>query len=137
MHRMSFVAGAAAAFVVSAAGWSVLNSATVQPTAADRTLGAAMMYAVVTAEGALVRSSSDVVSATRLGTDGMYDVIFNRNIRSCSYVASAGSDGPVNSIAFVSAADVSGNTAGVRVQTRSSDGINSDIGFGLQVLCAR
>ena len=82
MHRMSFVAGAAVAFIVSAAGWSVLQSAPVAPAAADKTLGMALMSAVVNQTGSLVRGSG-AVSAEQFGL-GSYDVRFERSVTDCA-----------------------------------------------------
>ena len=67
MLRWSFVAGIAAALIMSAAGWSAVQSAPVQPAAADRTLGASWMHAIVADSGQLVRGSG-VLSSALIGT---------------------------------------------------------------------
>jgi hypothetical protein len=89
MNRFSFVAGAAAAFLV-AAGWSVLQSAPVAPAAADKTLGMALMSATVDANTPpnLVRGSG-AVSVSSSGI-GFADVVFDRDLSNCSCTASAG-----------------------------------------------
>ena len=55
--------------------------------------GVAILSAVVAANGTLVRGSG-VFSATNLAA-GDYEVIFKRNVRRCTYIATIGLDGSV------------------------------------------
>ena len=92
MHRLSLVAGAAAAFLVTA-GWSVLQSAPVAPAAADKTLGMALMSATVesgidSVPPEIIRGSG-VVSASRANT-GIIDVVFDRDLSNCTCTANVG-----------------------------------------------
>lgn len=61
-----------------------LNSASSAP----RTT-AATLAAVVNLDGSLARGRA-AVSSAQLGVDGQYEVVFNRDVSSCLYVASGG-----------------------------------------------
>lgn len=59
----------------------------VQPVAAAQP--AQVLSAVVRVDGSLVRGTGAVSSAT-FGSDGYFEVIFNRDVRNCTYVANPG-----------------------------------------------
>jgi hypothetical protein len=46
-------------------------------------------WAVVNLDGTLARGSG-AVSSAQLGTDGEYEVVFNRDVTGCAYVAAGG-----------------------------------------------
>jgi hypothetical protein len=90
--------------------------------------------AVVSDVGAAVRVRG--VSSTAQTGVGQYQVIFDRDVRQCTYVATLGDEsasGPgTGQIAVTSAAN---NVNGVRVVTRDSDGAVSNRSFHLIVSC--
>jgi hypothetical protein len=90
--------------------------------------------AVVTATGTLSRGSG-TTSAARSG-DGQYQVVFNSDVKACTYTATLGdpADGapPGGEIAVSSMA---GNANGVLVVTRDSAGAAADRPFHLIVSC--
>jgi hypothetical protein len=91
-------------------------------------------FAVVTSAGILARGRG-VSSATRIGT-GRYQVIFNRDVRSCAYVATQGSAGAVNPPSgSISVASLASNVNGVEVHTFSSAPNAADRSFHLLVNC--
>jgi hypothetical protein len=135
MNRFSFVAGAAAAFLV-AAGGSVLQSAPVAPAAADKTRGMALMSATVAGGPTLIRGSG-AVSVSSSAT-GFVDVVFDRDISDCSCTASPG--------AYVVGETSSGNTASancpyasnsVRVTLMSAFGGFTSASFHVIVFCPK
>jgi hypothetical protein len=90
--------------------------------------------AVVSTVGAAVRGRG-LASSAQTGT-GQYQVIFDRDVRQCAYVATLGDEsasGPgTGQISVTSAAS---NVNGVRVVTRTSDGALQDRSFHLIVSC--
>ena len=103
--------------------------------APDKTLGMALMSAVVDEFGALKRGSGSV-SSEKIA-NGRYVVLFNRNVRDCTYVASLGLSTTVRD-GVPGTADVraySSNVNGVLVNT--SDGGLADRPFHLIVFCAK
>jgi hypothetical protein len=91
-------------------------------------------HAVVSTTGATVRSRGTTSSA-RLGP-GVYEVIFDRDVRACVYVATLGDEsaaGPGNGQISVTSAAT--NVNGVRVRTRNSQGADDDRAFHLVVSC--
>lgn len=103
---------------------------------ADEAFGA--LFAVVSANGTLDRSSDGVVSATRYQDPGRYEVIFDRDISACAYSVTAGSTtatvGPDPRFAVVG--NRQGNaTNGVAVFIRSFDGTYANLAFHLSVHC--
>ena len=56
---------------------------------AARNTTATTLSAVVTVDGLLARGRG-AVSAAQLGVDGQYEVVFNRDVSTCTYVASGG-----------------------------------------------
>ncbi|GAA0899833.1 hypothetical protein GCM10009557_75940 [Virgisporangium ochraceum] len=91
-------------------------------------------FAVVSPNGTLVRGRN-AVSAFRLAA-GNYEVIFDRDIRNCAFVGTAGSTGGGNPQGGqIAVAQRSGNVNGVYVDTRDSQGFTIDRGFHLVVVC--
>lgn len=92
--------------------------------------------AVVDGDGTLITGQSlDAVSATRLAT-GQYEVLFDRNVVSCTYVASLSSPGTGTSVTgVVSTTGRSGKPNGVWLATRDLAGAFTDKSFALTVVC--
>ena len=95
MNRM-FLAGAATALTLCAAGWGAFHDIRPAAAAADGSQGMSLMSAVVGHDGAL-KYGAGAESAVRLQA-GYHKVAFNRSIAQCtmtgntgSYSASAGS----------------------------------------------
>ncbi len=90
--------------------------------------------AVISDVGANVRGRG-VVSSAQPGT-GQYQVIFDRDVRQCTYFATLGDEsasGPgTGQIAVTS---VASNVNGVRIVTRDSDGMQANRSFHLLVNC--
>lgn len=101
-----------------------------------------VMWAVVDADGTLVRSSDGVASADLLDgvlPAGDYAVVFERDISNCAYQATAGRPG-VNvgpAPGFAQVANWTGNpTNGVAVFVKDQDGAGvENRGFHLTVTC--
>jgi hypothetical protein len=90
--------------------------------------------AVVSNVGAAVRSRG-VASSAQTGT-GQYQVIFDRDVRQCTYVGTLGDEsaaGPGNG--QISVTSAASNVNGVRVVTRDSEGAVADRSFHLIVSC--
>jgi hypothetical protein len=96
---------------------------------------ARVLWAVVSSDGRLVRDKS-ARDANRLRS-GHYEVIFERNVRSCVYVATIGSPGSEGESApgLISTAGRNGARNGVFVDTRNSSGGHASRGFHLVVNC--
>jgi hypothetical protein len=92
------------------------------------------LWAVVNASGSIARSSGEV-SSGRLNA-GAYEVLFNRDVTNCAYVASVGDPAALTpSAGYALVARRSGNANGVRVDTRSGTATLSDRSFHLLVVC--
>jgi hypothetical protein len=94
-------------------------------------------WAAINEDGTLALGSG-VVSTARLG-EGVYEVIFDRNVRSCVYVATLGRDRqnfgyPVGEI---STAPRGNNNNGVYIRTWYSSGEKYDRSFHIYVGCAQ
>jgi hypothetical protein len=94
-------------------------------------------WAVVNADGTLVRgkgfAGGDPASHA---ADGVYNVVFNRDVRACGYVATLGhpsTGGPPSGQISVSSHPT--NVAAVRVRTENDAGVAADRGFHLAVTC--
>ncbi len=97
--------------------------------------GTAVLSAVVNANGGLVRGSG-ATSVIRTAA-GNYRVIFSRNVRLCTYVATIGLSGAVGT-EVNSSIDVAGDNLsvnGVFVDTENFAGVQVDRGFHLIVFC--
>jgi hypothetical protein len=91
-------------------------------------------HAVVSNAGGTVRARG-ATSSARIGP-GVYEVIFDRDVRGCVYVATLGDEsaaGPGNGQVSVTSAPA--NVNGVRVRTRNSQGNDDDRSFHLIVSC--
>jgi hypothetical protein len=96
---------------------------------------ACTLFVVVNANGTLA-SSFGAVSSSRLAT-GIYQVIFNRNVRNCAYVATIGLSGSVGTSPSgeIAVVGLFNNVNGVFVQTFTSAGVPADRGFHLAIHC--
>ena len=92
-------------------------------------------FAVVDRNGVVVRGKG-VVSAARLAA-GQYEVIFNRRVRNCVYVATVGDvdDIGVEAPGEITTVGRFGNPSGVFVSTHNSGGAFEDRSFVLFVNC--
>ena len=92
-------------------------------------------FAVVNAGGQQVRARG-TTSAARTA-EGRYQVIFDRDVRSCGYYATVGgptaANPPGNSLISVSA--LASNVNGVDITTENQNGNNTNRPFHLLVLC--
>ena len=107
------------------------------PTAPDLTLGVAEFFAVVLANGTLVRGGG-AVSSQRLNP-GRYEVVFTRNVRNCAYVGSI-ADAGFTAVPLSGQIGVTGRDtveAGVFIITYDSSGAPADRQFMLKVSCVR
>jgi hypothetical protein len=92
------------------------------------------IYAVVRADGGLIRSTAGATS-TKEGT-GVYRVNFNRNVSGCAFSAGEHDGGTSFGTVGFTALATNGNTPnGVFVQTFNSSGAAADEEFHLIVTC--
>lgn len=117
--------------------------------AGDPGADATALWAVVRSDGTLVRGSH-VASTQRLepmfltgfgptaAGDGAYEVVFDRDVTGCAYVATLGlgglelAEGPRGGTFVAPRFQVA---AGVFVQTYDDAGADTDLGFHLAVFC--
>ena len=94
-----------------------------------------VLWAVVSSDGRLARDKG-ARDANRLRT-GNYEVIFERNVRSCAYVATIGLPGAegMASPGQISTVGRLGARNGVFVATQNSSGGRASRGFHLVVNC--
>ena len=94
------------------------------------------LWAVVNANGSLARGRG-AVSAASLGVDGQYQVVFDRNVAACAYVATLGDAGPsTGAVGVVTVAPRAGNANAVFVQTYNSEtGVEVNLPFHLVAVC--
>jgi hypothetical protein len=93
-------------------------------------------WAVVSGEGALVRSSDSGITSKRVEgvATGSYEVVFPSSIGGCAFQATvAGSSPGVPSPAYISVGTKSATS--VLVQTAGTDGTLTDRSFHLAVFC--
>jgi hypothetical protein len=97
---------------------------------------ACTLFAVVNANGTLARGFR-AVSSSKL-TTGRYQVIFNRDVSRCAFVATIGLSGSVGAATpgEITVVGRAGNPNGVFVTTHNSGGAFADNGFHLAVHCA-
>ncbi len=97
---------------------------------------ATSLWAVVTGDGSLVRSSGATASSRVSGFAGTYQVTFNRDVTACSYLATIGNPGAGNPPhgTIVTALRV-GTTNAVFVETKDVAGALVDRNFHLAVFC--
>jgi hypothetical protein len=99
--------------------------------------GGVDMWAVVNSDGVLVRGKGQGGGdpASRIG-GGVYDAVFNRDVRGCSYQATLGgvaTGGPPRGQVSVTSHPT--NVNGVRVRTEDDAGTPADKSFHLAVFC--
>jgi len=100
-------------------------------------LGPTVLSAVVDPTGTLVRGKHAISARKADIPNGGYEVIFDRDVRSGAYVASVGKSdaigvsqpGEITVVGRVS------DTRGVYITTHDSQGVFSDRGFHLVVVC--
>jgi hypothetical protein len=91
-------------------------------------------FAVVTNAGALTRGRN-AASATRTG-EGRYQVVFDRDVRSCAYFATLGDTGAANPPSGqIGTSSMATNPNGVEVRTTDASGTAADRPFHLIVPC--
>jgi hypothetical protein len=112
----------------------VLDASKFKQVPSAATAEGVMRHAVISNAGATVRGRGTASSA-RTG-DGQYQVIFDRDVRGCTYFATLGDEsaaGPgAGSVAVTSAAS---NVNGVRVVTRNIQDQLANRSFHLMVSC--
>jgi hypothetical protein len=104
------------------------------PAAAASVTADGVRHAVISNAGATVRTRG-ATSSARVGP-GVYEVIFDRDVRNCVYAATLGDEsaaGPGNG--QISVTSAASNVSGVRVRTRNSQGNDDDRSFHLIVSC--
>jgi hypothetical protein len=101
----------------------------------DDEKGCDCRFAVVDRAGVVARGKG-VVSAARLAP-GQYEVIFNRSVRNCAYVATVGDvdDVGVEQPGEITTVGRFANVRGVFVTTHNSTGAFEDRSFHLFVAC--
>jgi hypothetical protein len=93
-------------------------------------------FAVVNKNGTLARGSSNVVSTGHLLPTGQYEVIFNKNVTGCGYVATLGDPSTgVGTPGFITVASRLSNANGVFVETSSTTDASIDDSFYVTVTC--
>ena len=104
----------------------------------DKGDAATVLWARVNAAGAL-GVNKNAVSATKLGGNGAYEVVFNQNVSACSFAVQLGDAAPDNGgfRLLVSAANRGGGIVnGVFVSVQTPDtGLGANTSFHLQVFC--
>jgi hypothetical protein len=97
---------------------------------------ATSLWAVVTGNGSLVRSSGATASSRVPGFVGTYRVTFNQNVTACSYLATIGNPGAGNPPhGTIVTALRTGTTNAVFVETKDVAGNLVDRNFHLAVFC--
>lgn len=96
---------------------------------------ACTLFAVVDANGSLGRNFR-AFSSQRFST-GQYEVVFNRDVSGCAYVATIGNPGndTIPLPGEIAVAGRLGDTDAVFIATYNSDGNLADHGFHLAVHC--
>jgi hypothetical protein len=115
-------------------GGAAILESRLGPVPASGTSEGLARQAVVTGAGVLARGRG-VTSASRTG-QGRYQVIFNRDVRGCAYVASicdAGAAAPAAGL--VETSQLASNVNGVSLRTQNSNGTPNDRPFHLIVSC--
>jgi hypothetical protein len=95
------------------------------------------MFAVVSANGTLVRGYGAASAGPIGSTPGIYRVLFMRGVRKCAYSATLGGTGssglpPIGEVGVVG---LVGHKAGVYVRTFDSTGATTAASFHLVVAC--
>ena len=94
------------------------------------------LWAVVNADGSLARDRG-AKSAASLGVDGQYEVVFNRNVSACSYIATLGdAAASTGAEGVVTVAPREGKTNAVFVQTFDVlTSTEADLPFHVAIFC--
>ena len=94
-------------------------------------------WAVVNSDGVLVRGRGLVAGDPAARTSpGIYQVVFNRDVRGCAYSATIGNVGVGGpNRGEISVASLGASVNGVRVRTADGAGAEIDKGFHLLVSC--
>ena len=115
-------------------GGAAILESRLGPVPASGTAEGMARQAVVTGAGVLARGRG-VTSASRVG-EGRYQVLFNRDVRTCAYVASVGdAGGAAPSAGLVETSQLASNPSGVALRTQNSNGTPNDRPFHLLVSC--
>ena len=95
------------------------------------------LWAVVSNKGALVRGGSATVSATALLEPGAFEVVFDRNVSNCAYIATLGSTEAGSTFpGMIAVATRLGNPDAVFVETFGEKGKSAlSESFHLAVFC--
>jgi hypothetical protein len=102
----------------------------------DTGASATALWAVVTSTGGNSRSSGVNSVAKLAGEDGRYEVVFNRDVTACSYVASIGKAAAnATTPGEVAVAPRQGNVNAAFVHTYDSTGTSLASDFYLAVFC--
>jgi len=97
---------------------------------------ATTMWAVVEASGKLVRGGSATASAERLGESSEYEVVFNRDVSECAYIATVGVSSEAGPpVGFAVVAPRAGDRDAVFVETLNQKGLRTEEPFHLAVFC--
>lgn len=97
---------------------------------------ASALWAVVKGAGELVRSHGVLAVNKREPTPGEYEVVFDRNVSGCAYIATLGS--PLVGVppdGTVAVAGLANNEDAVLVKTRSGGNADFNESFDLAVYC--
>jgi hypothetical protein len=98
---------------------------------------ATKLFAAVNADGTFgANQSSGVASVSPTGT-GQYVVVFQQNVRNCTYVVSGGAPGSslFGAAGFYNATGAATNVDGVFVETRDASAAITNNSFYLAVFC--
>jgi hypothetical protein len=115
-------------------GGAAILESKLGPVPSSGTAEGSAREAAVTGAGLLARGRG-VTSATRTA-EGRYQVIFNRDVRGCVYVASIGDAGAAAPAAgLVETSQLASNVNGVSLRTQNSNGTPNDRPFHLIVSC--
>jgi hypothetical protein len=112
---------------------AVRNGGVVSTGGGGADLGSTQMFAVILADGTTARGKGNGPSL-RLGT-GVYEVLFGRDVRNCSYIAMVGGANFDTPSGVANATNRSGANNGVFIVTRDLTGTMVDLGFHLYVDC--
>jgi hypothetical protein len=98
---------------------------------------ATRLWAVVNGNGTLARGHGVTSVSRGIQPAGQYDVIFDRNVRNCAYVATPGQPGTdiLFDPTFISVSSDPDSANGVRVETKNPGGGLTNEPFHLHVSC--
>jgi len=94
------------------------------------------LWAVVEFNGKLVRGGTGTVSSASIASSNRYQVIFNRDVTKCAYIATPGSTtAGLPPVGFISVASLEENPDGVFVETFTTKDEAVQESFHLAVFC--